>query len=149
MAPQRGANRTNAGASGALLLPQFLARAGNFPAGLGGVSAAVLPGAVVLHRLPEQIFVDRAENFVGEVEGPDLLAAQIVDVNRCHIASRYSILSFLRRPLRCLQRIDRSRTRESAALSGWLLRFDDNDVAALRTRHAAFDHKQVLFFVQT
>src|SRR5208283_5290322 len=88
MAPKRRANRADAGASGALLLPQFLARAGNLPAGLGGVRAAMLPGAVVLHRLPKQVFVDRAENLIGEIEGSDFLPAQIVNVNRCHIASR-------------------------------------------------------------
>src|SRR5437660_1022641 len=85
--PQWRTDRANAGAPRALLLPQLLARTGYLPAGLGGVGAAVLSGAVMLYRLPDQIFVDRAEDFVGEVEGSDLLAAQIVYVDSCHIAS--------------------------------------------------------------
>jgi hypothetical protein len=42
-------------------------------------------GAVMFHRFPEQVFVDRAENFVGEIQCPDLLAAQIVYVDSCHM----------------------------------------------------------------
>ena len=80
-------DRSDAGAAGALLLPQFLARTGNFPAALGFVRSGVLPGAVMLHRFPEQIFVDRAEDLVGQIERPDLFAAQIVYVYRCHIFS--------------------------------------------------------------
>jgi len=34
--------------------------------------SAVLPGAVMLHRLPEQIFIHRAENLIGEIERTDL-----------------------------------------------------------------------------
>src|SRR5947209_14186519 len=41
-------------------------------------------------------------------------------------------LCLLRRSFRCLQRIYRRRTRESAALSWRLLRLGDNDVAVLR-----------------
>src|SRR5579863_4247440 len=85
--PQRRADRTDAGAACALLLPQLLARPGHLPARLGGMGSGMLPGAIVLHRFPEQVFVDRAKNFVGEIERPDLLAAQIVYVNRCHMSS--------------------------------------------------------------
>src|SRR6266702_1174055 len=56
-------------------------------------------------------------------------------------------LALLRSSLRRLQRIDRSRTRESTALSWRLLRFHNHDVPALWPRHAPFDHKQVLVLV--
>ena len=55
---------------------------------LGRVRSGALPGAVVLHRFPEQVFVHRAENLIGEIERADLLAAQIVNINRCHMSSR-------------------------------------------------------------
>src|SRR5579863_4521654 len=89
--PQWRPNRSNTRAAGPLLLPQLLAGAGNFPARLGLVRSGALPGAVVLHRFPEQVFVDRAEDLIGEIECPYLLAAQIVNINRCHIFSRYSV----------------------------------------------------------
>src|SRR4029077_13466871 len=57
------------------------------------------------------------------------------------------LLSFLRCPLRCLQRINRRRTRESAALSRRLLRLGNHQISPLRPGHAALDHQQVLFFV--
>ena len=41
----------------------------------------------MLHRFPQQIFIDRAENLIGKIQRPNLFAAQIVYVNRCHIAS--------------------------------------------------------------
>ena len=72
MAPQWRTNGADTGAPRALLLPQLLARAGNQLLVLGGVRARALRGAVVLHRLPQQVFVHRAENFVGQVERPDL-----------------------------------------------------------------------------
>src|SRR5579862_229197 len=89
--PQRRPDRSNTRTAGTLLLPQFLAGAGNFPARLGLVRSGALPGAVVFHRFPEQIFIDRAEDLIGEIECPDLLAAQIVNINRCHVFSRYSV----------------------------------------------------------
>src|ERR1017187_3786259 len=147
--PEWRTDRANTRAPRALLLPQLLARTGNLPAGLGRVRAAVLPGAVMLHRFPEQVFVDRTENFVGEIEGPDLGAAQIVNINSCHIALGTPYFRLLRRPLRRLQRIDRSRTRKSAALSGRLLRLHDYQISTLRPRNTAFHHQQILFFVHT
>ena len=36
-----------------------------------------LPSAVMFYRFPEQVFVDRAENFIGQVEGAYLFATQI------------------------------------------------------------------------
>src|SRR6185503_11129391 len=56
-------------------------------------------------------------------------------------------LSFFRRPLCRLQRIDGSRTRESAALSRWLLRLGKHQVSASRPRHTAFNDKQVVVLV--
>ena len=74
MPPQRRPDRSNARPARALLLPQLLARARHFPPGFRLVRSGALAGAVVLHRLPEQVFVDRAENLVGQVERSDLLA---------------------------------------------------------------------------
>src|SRR6202522_1681391 len=71
--PEWRTDRADTRAPRALLLPQFFARTGNLPAGLGGMRAAVLPGAVMLHRLPEQVFIDRAEDFIGDMKDPDLL----------------------------------------------------------------------------
>src|SRR5271157_644193 len=82
--PQGRTDRADAGAAGALLLPQLLAGTGNLPARLGGMRPGALPGAVMLHRFPEQVFIDRAKDFVSEIERPDLLTAQIVNINRCH-----------------------------------------------------------------
>src|SRR5581483_3970755 len=155
MPPQWGPDRSDTGAACALLLPQLLARAGNFPAALGFVRAGALPGAVVFHRFPEQVFVDRAEDLVGQIEGSDLFTAQIVYINRCHICLMWrgclarapNFLCLLRCSLCRLQRIDRSRTRESTTLSWRLLRLRDHDVTALRSRHAAFDDQQVFVFI--
>ncbi len=82
MPPQRRADGADARASGALLLPQLLARAAHQLAVLGGVRSGALSGAVVLHRFPEQVLVDRAEYFLGQLEGADFLAAQIYYINR-------------------------------------------------------------------
>jgi hypothetical protein len=38
----------------------------------------------MLDRFPEQVFVDRAENFIGEVHRADLAATQIEYVDGCH-----------------------------------------------------------------
>src|SRR5271165_432661 len=84
MPPKRRADRPDARPSGALLLPQFLARSAHQLAVLGGVGTGTLPGAVVLHRFPEQILVYRAEHFISEFEGAYLLATQIHNVNRRH-----------------------------------------------------------------
>src|SRR6267154_2327078 len=43
-------------------------------------------GAIVRDRLPEQVFVDRAENFLGQFHRPGLGSAQIVNINSCHIS---------------------------------------------------------------
>src|SRR5713101_8162491 len=50
--------------------------------------SGALGGRVMLDRLPEQIFVDGAENFLGQIHRPDLRSAQVVDINRCHMLSR-------------------------------------------------------------
>src|ERR1700756_4615045 len=56
-------------------------------------------------------------------------------------------LAVLRSALRRLQRIDRRRTRKSAALPWWLLRFHDHDVTTIRTGNAAFHHQQVVVLI--
>ena len=85
MPPERRADRTDASAARTLLSPELLAGAAHQLLVLGGVRAGTLPGAVVLHRFPEQILVDCAENFIGQLEGAYFLAAQIHYINRCHI----------------------------------------------------------------
>src|ERR1035441_8110959 len=59
----------------------------------------------------------------------------------------FLLLPLLRSALRRLQRIDRRRTRESAALSWRLLRLIDHDVTAVRAGNAALNHQQVLFLI--
>src|SRR2546423_12531636 len=118
--------------------------------------AAVLPGAVMLDRFPDQIFIHRAEDFIGEIEGPDFLTAQIVYVDSCHcfcfsdhwpLATDHWSLRLLCRSLRRLQRIDRSRTRKSAALSWRFLRFRNNEIPTLRSGHAAFNDQKIFILV--
>src|SRR3954463_15520704 len=84
VAPQWRTDGAHAGASGALLLPKFLARARDQLLVLGGVGTLALRGAVVLYRLPQQVFVHRAKDFFGEVERADLFAIQIMYVDGCH-----------------------------------------------------------------
>src|SRR5579864_3506884 len=84
MPPQRRAYRSNASPPSSLLFPQFLARSRNFPARFGRMRSGPLSGSVMLHRFPKQVFVDRAKDFVGQLQRTDLFAAQIVNVNRCH-----------------------------------------------------------------
>ena len=38
----------------------------------------------MLHRFPQQVFVDCAENLIGQLQRADFFAAQIYYVNRCH-----------------------------------------------------------------
>src|SRR5258708_815687 len=45
-------------------------------------------GAIMRDRLPEQVFVDRTENLLGQFHRPGLGSAQIVNINSCHILSR-------------------------------------------------------------
>src|ERR1700722_2129611 len=87
MPPQRRADRADTGAAGALLLPKLFSGAGDQFLVLGGVRAGTLRGPVMLHRFPQQVFVDRAKYFIGEVERPDLVPAQIVNIDSCHMLS--------------------------------------------------------------
>ena len=91
MPPQRRTDGADAGASRALLLPQLLAGARDQLLVLGGVSAGALRGAVMLHRFPQQVFVDRAENFIGEIKRADLLSAQIMNIDSCHMSVPYAL----------------------------------------------------------
>src|SRR5262249_8003717 len=74
MTPQWRANRPDARPSGAFLLPKLLTRPGNTPAILGGMRAGPLTCAVVLHRFPQQVFIDRTKHLVGQIERADLRA---------------------------------------------------------------------------
>src|SRR5581483_10403875 len=75
MPPQRRADGADARTSRTLLPPQLLAGAAHQLFVLGGMRAGALPGAVMFHRLPQQVLVDRAEHFLGELEGTHLFAA--------------------------------------------------------------------------
>src|SRR5271156_1045884 len=68
-------------------------------------------------------------------------------VSHSVLSTRYSVLRLLRRSLRRLQRIDRGRTGKSAALSGRLLCFGNDDVTTLRPRHTAFNHQKILVLI--
>src|SRR5271157_5505301 len=84
--PQRRTDGADTRPPRALLLPQLLPRTGYLPAVLGGMRARARGGAIVRDRLPEQVFVDRAENFLGQLHRPGLGSAQIVNINSCHIS---------------------------------------------------------------
>ena len=77
MPPQRGADRRDTRPSRALLLPELLAGAAHQTASLGGVGPRPQTGAVMLYRFPKQVFVDRAENFVGQLQRAHFFAVQI------------------------------------------------------------------------
>src|SRR5258708_25214078 len=71
-----------------LLLPQFLARTGDPPAVLRRMRARTRGGAIVRNGLPEQVFVDRAENLICQFHRPGLGSVQILNIYSCHILSR-------------------------------------------------------------
>src|ERR1700688_3331493 len=58
-------------------------------------------------------------------------------------------LALLRRSLRGLQRIDGGSTGKSAALSWRLLGFHNHQIPAVRPGHAAFNHQQVVVFIDS
>src|SRR5258705_3580590 len=93
--PERRPDRADTRPSCALLFPELLARSGNAPAVLGRMRSRTLGGCVMLDRLPKQVFVDRAENFLGQIHRADLRPAQAIDINRCHMLS---LLVWRRRP---------------------------------------------------
>src|SRR5215831_7702488 len=85
MTPDRAADRTHTGASGALLLPELLTRTGDFRAGLHLVGARALRCRILPDRFVQQRFVDfGAEDFVRQLERADLLIIQIKNINRWH-----------------------------------------------------------------
>src|SRR5437762_5089663 len=57
------------------------------------------------------------------------------------------LLCLLRRPLGCFQRIDGGCTGKSTALPRRLLGFGDHQIPAVRSRHAALHHQQVLVLI--
>src|SRR5947207_4691910 len=66
------------------------------------MSTGTLPGAVVVHRLPQQVLIDRAKNLVSEIERADFLAAHIVNINRCHMLPVFGPTTNDRRPTNAL-----------------------------------------------
>src|SRR5262249_44945031 len=82
--PQRRTDGAYTGASRPLLPPQFLSASCDQFAVLGGMCAGPLRGAVMFHRFPQQVLVDRAEDFVFELQRSDFFALQINNVNLRH-----------------------------------------------------------------
>src|SRR5581483_7241341 len=78
MAPQRRTDRAYASSAGALLFPELLAGARDQLLVLGRMCTGTLGGAIMLHRLPEKVFIDGAENLVRKIEGADLGSAQVI-----------------------------------------------------------------------
>ncbi len=54
--------------------------------------AGALPGAVMPYRFPQQVFIHRAEYFIGQFEGTYLFAAQIHYINRRHVFFQLSVV---------------------------------------------------------
>ena len=154
--PQRRANGTHARAPRALLLPELFARAGHQLLVLGGVRAGALCGAVVLHRFPQQVLVDRAEDFVGQFEGANLGPAQIMNVDALPYSFRYAaagsrpataFYAFFAARLAAFNGSTVRRAANPRRSLRRLLRLGDNHVSAVRARHRAFHHQQVLVLV--
>src|SRR5690242_9877191 len=120
MPPQRRTDGADTGSPRTLLLPQFLACARNQLLVFGSVGAGAVGSAVMFDRFPQQIFIDRAEYFIGKIKGSDFFPAQIMNIDSCHMSLPYGhsplwpmtddrrlSLSLLGCPLRRLQRIHR------------------------------------------
>ena len=75
------------------------------PRVLGGVGPGPLRGAVVLHRFPQQVFVDCAEHLIGQLQRAHFLAAQIHYINRRHNLSSVQLATL---PLASLCRVTSS-----------------------------------------
>ena len=88
MPPQRRTDGADTGPPRTFLLPQFLSGARNQLLVLGGVGAGAMGGAVMFDRLPQQVFIDRAKYFIGEIERSDLIPAQIMNIDSCHMSFR-------------------------------------------------------------
>src|SRR5690349_23800944 len=85
MPPQRTANRAHASPSGALLLPQLLARSGYFVPGLGFRRSTPGTRQMMANGLVQQRFVDRSGEYrVGQVQRADFFVAEIDDVYAGH-----------------------------------------------------------------
>ena len=83
--PERRTDRTHTGAAGALLLPQLLARARHFTAGLGLVRAARAGPPDTAGPLRRSGLVDLgAEHVVGEIERADFLIFKIDNIDSRH-----------------------------------------------------------------
>src|SRR5581483_10102283 len=74
MAPQRRADRSDAGAPGPLLLPLLFSLTGHQLLVLVCMGTGPPRSPIVLDRFPEKVFIDRAKHFIGEIECPHLLA---------------------------------------------------------------------------
>src|ERR1043166_1477789 len=85
MAPQRRADRANAGAAGSLLPPQLAARTGEFALVLGLVRTAAQPGEIPPRSFVQQVRIDLgAEYGVGQLDFADFLSVQIDYIHDWH-----------------------------------------------------------------
>ena len=50
-----------------------------------GAATRTLTGTVMFDRFPKQVFIDRTENFIGEIHRARFRSAQVVNVNSCHM----------------------------------------------------------------
>src|SRR5271168_2594936 len=83
--PQRRPDRSDARAPRALLLPQFLARAGHFALVLRLVRSGALAPQMMPHRLVQQVRVHlRREHIIGQINLPDFFSFQILYVHNRH-----------------------------------------------------------------
>src|SRR6185437_7433280 len=140
VAPQRGADGADAGAAGALLLPELAAGAGDLGAALGLVGAAALGGAPMAHRLPEQLLIDGGgEDLVEQLEAADGVVVEVLDGDRRH----GWVLGFAA-ALGGLERVGVGDAGEAAAGAGRLLGAADEEVAAVGAGDGAADGEQVL-----
>src|SRR5260370_11828793 len=82
--PQRRTDGAYTGPAGSFLPPQLFARTGNQFAVLGGVSAGTQRGTIMLHRLPQQVFIDPAKDFIGQLQRADFSSLQIQNIYLLH-----------------------------------------------------------------
>src|SRR5580658_5995985 len=121
--PQRRPDRADARAPCALLLPQFLARAGNFALVLRLVRSGALAPQMMPHSLVQQVRVHlRGKHIVGQFNLPDFFSFQVLYVHNRH---------------RVVSLVYKFRLQMRLGLT-------NKNVTALRSRYCAAHQQQVL-----